>query len=364
MKIAIPIIHEDVKMLENRLKLEKDFRRKPRLHMLYLLKSGSCQTRLEVAETLAIHRNTIGHWLKRYEHGGLNALMTIEEPGAKPGQKTLPQEAMDSLKERLKEESGFRSYGEIQMWLFQTHRLEVNYKTVYRIVRYDMKAKLKVPRKSHKKKNEQEVEDFKENVESHLLGAMGDNPVSCVQIQVQDESRFGLLPSRISIAFAIRSVDSQRRITAKGTKPIQVVNPRYESYYLYGAVAPGTGEHLFLEMPALNSSCFEVFIEQLAITYPQDYNIVILDNASFHKTSELIIPENVGFLFLPPYAPELNPIERLWQVVKEDIAFQLHETLSSLKDNVASILKKLTASEVASITGYPYLIHAINALSF
>ena len=55
--------------------------------MLYLLKSGACQTRLEVAETLAVHRNTIGRWLKRYEHGGLNALMTIEEPGAKPGQK-------------------------------------------------------------------------------------------------------------------------------------------------------------------------------------------------------------------------------------------------------------------------------------
>lgn len=351
MKRPIPIIHEAVKTLENQLKREKDLRRKSRLHMLYLLKSGACQTRLEVAETLAVHRNTIGRWLKRYEHGGLNALMTIEEPGAKPGQKTLPQAVIDSLKARLKEESGFRSYGEIQMWLFQTHRLAVNYKTVYRIVRYDMKAKLKVPRKSHKKKNEQEVEDFKENVESHLIGAMGDNPASCVQILVQDESRFGLLPI------------PQRRITAKGTKPIQVVNPRYESYYLYGAVVPETGAHLFLEMPALNSSCFEVFIEQLAITYPQDYNIVILDNASFHKTSDLIVPENVGFLFLPPYAPELNPIERLWQVVKQDIAFQLHETLSSLKDDVAGVLKKLTASKVASITGYPYLIHAINALT-
>ena len=147
------------------------------------------------------------------------------------------------------------------------------------------------------------------------------------------------------------------------TKPIQVVNPRYESYYLYGAVVPETGAHLFLEMPALNSSCFEVFIEQLAITYPQDYNIVILDNASFHKTSDLIIPENVGLLFLPPYAPELNPIERLWQVVKQDIAFQLHETISSLKDDVAGVLKKLNAAKVASITGYPYLIHAINALT-
>ena len=84
-----------------------------------------------MAETLAVHRNTIG-WLKRYD-GGLNALLTIEEPDSKPGQKTLPQEAIDSLKGRLKEESGFRSYGEIQMWLLQTHRLKVNYKTVYRL---------------------------------------------------------------------------------------------------------------------------------------------------------------------------------------------------------------------------------------
>ena len=127
MKRPIPTIHEAVKTLENQLKREKDLRRKSRLHMLYLLKSGACQTRLEVAETLAVHRNTIGRWLKRYEHGGLNALMTIEEPGAKPGQKTLPQAVIDSLKARLKEESGFRSYGEIQMWLFQTHRLAVNY---------------------------------------------------------------------------------------------------------------------------------------------------------------------------------------------------------------------------------------------
>ena len=78
--------------------------------------------------------------------------MTIEEPGAKPGQKTLPQEVIDSLKQRLKAESGFSSYGEIQTWLLQTHRLAVNYKTVYRIVRYDMKAKLKVTKRKTNKR--------------------------------------------------------------------------------------------------------------------------------------------------------------------------------------------------------------------
>ena len=68
MKKQIPIIHEAVKMLENPLKQAKDFRRKPRLHMLYLLKSGTCQARLEVSETLAILRNTIGHWLSRMKN--------------------------------------------------------------------------------------------------------------------------------------------------------------------------------------------------------------------------------------------------------------------------------------------------------
>ena len=60
MKRPIPIIHEEVKTLANQLKREKDLQRKLRLHMLYLLKSGDCQTRLEVAETLAVHRQY--HW--------------------------------------------------------------------------------------------------------------------------------------------------------------------------------------------------------------------------------------------------------------------------------------------------------------
>jgi len=214
-----------------------------------------------------------------------------------------------------------------------------------------MKAKLNVPRESHKKKNKKKVAEFKADVQSRIVATIGDKPMDRLRVLVQNESRLGLLTML------------KRRITAKGIKPIQTVNPRYESYYLYGAVDPRTGEHLFLEMPNLDSACFEVFIEQLSITSPDDYNVVILANARFHKTCDLVIPDNVGLLFLPPYAPELNPIERLWQDIKKDVAFQLYPTLSALKHTVADSLKKLSTSHVASITRFPYLIHAINALA-
>ena len=130
MKKPIPVIYEEVHELEKQLKQEKDGRRKIRLHMLYLFKSGKCRTRCEVAEALAVHRNTIRRWLNRYQQGGLDALLIIEEPGAKPGQKTLPQQVIDSLGNQLKEEGGFASYGEIQSWLLDTHGIAVKYKTV------------------------------------------------------------------------------------------------------------------------------------------------------------------------------------------------------------------------------------------
>ena len=75
------------------------------------------------------------------------------------------------------------------------------------------------------------------------------------------------------------------------------------------------------------------------------------------------MPDNIVLLPLPPYCPELNPIERLWQYIKSKIDFDLHKTLVALKQNVADILKEeCTDSVVASITGYPYIVDAVVTL--
>jgi hypothetical protein len=171
-----------------------------------------------------------------------------------------------------------------------------------------------------------------------------------VSIFVEDESRFGLIPL------------TRRRITAKGVKPVQGVQQVFESYYVYGAVEPLTGEGLFLEMPRLDSDCFQVFLNEFSRNYSDRFIIIMLDNGGLHKAKKLVIPENMVLLFLPPYSPELNPIERLWQDMKESIGFWLYETLEGLKEKVAEVLKQYTPSAIASLTGYSYLIKAVNAL--
>ena len=80
-------------------------------------------------------------------------------------------------------------------------------------------------------------------------------------------------------------------ITLPGVKPIGYT---YENLYLYGAVEPITGDSFFLEMPWLNGVCFQVFIDELAKTFPDTLNILVLDNGSFHYAKSLKLP---GFFY-------------------------------------------------------------------
>ena len=90
---------------------------------------------------------------------------------------------------------------------------------------------------------------------------------------------------------------------------------------------------------------------------------MIPDSGAFHKAKKLVVPDNITLLFLPSYAPEINPIERLWQDIKEQITFPLFEKLSDLRDAVADILKGYSAQAIASLTAYRYLVEAVYELS-
>ena len=150
MRTALPVITEDLELLKQRLQREYDGRKKPRLQMLYMLASGRAQSRQAVAQLLGGHRHTIGHWLALYEAGGLTALLDVYRPPGKPV--SLPPEVLAALEQALRQPAGFASYAALRQWIKQTHHLEVNYHTLYTIVRKRFKAKLKVPRPSHTKK--------------------------------------------------------------------------------------------------------------------------------------------------------------------------------------------------------------------
>jgi transposase len=154
---------------------------------------------------------------------------------------------------------------------------------------------------------------------------------------------------------------TRRRITLRGVKPVQQQRPAYQSYYLYGAVEPKTGDRFFVERPNLDSDGFQDFLDRFSRRFSESINVLILDNGQFHKAKALSTPENVRLIFLPPYSPELNPVERLWQDLKDHLAFHLHENLSALRQRVREKMETYTDEGVASLTGYEYLLDAADA---
>ena len=172
--------------------------------------------------------------------------------------------------------------------------------------------------------------------------------VQRVRLFCQDESRYGTIQ------------DTYRRITAQGVKPIAKVDYTYEATYLYGAVEPLTGERCFLELPSLNTTYFQLFIDHLSETFAHTLNVVILDNGRFHHAKALKVPENVILLFLPPYCPELNPIERLWQDIKAKLFAKTYQTFKQMQENITQILRAYSNTDISSITGFSYFIKTAN----
>ena len=87
---------------------------------------------------------------------------------------------------------------------------------------------------------------------------------------------------------------------------------------------------------------------------------MILDNGAFHKAKDLIIPENIILIFLPPYSPELNPSENIWAVLKREFTNKLHDSLEEVSNFIVSPTKVLTCQKVKSICGFEYVFLEID----
>lgn len=151
MRRALPEVFETVEELQALMAGTSDLQRKQRMHLLLLIRTDQVDSRLAAAAHLALHRNSVGDWLAKYEQGGIEAMLDIGTPGAKPGIRVLPPAALAALKARLEGE-GFASYKQIQEWIGREFALDVPYPTVHRIVRHRLQSKLKRARPRHVKK--------------------------------------------------------------------------------------------------------------------------------------------------------------------------------------------------------------------
>ena len=171
-----------------------------------------------------------------------------------------------------------------------------------------------------------------------------------LKVWTQDESRFGLLS-------VLRRV-----LTLRGVKPVARFRMVFAYFYLYGVVDPLTGESFLLELPALNTDCFQLFLDAFAQAFAQSLNILVLDNGRFHTTPKLRLPPNVRLVTTPPYTPEVNPIERLWQDIKARLRAKSYATLEELSAALSEIIKQYTPAQLRSLTSYPFFKQACDAV--
>ncbi|MCL2867387.1 MAG: IS630 family transposase, partial [Clostridia bacterium] len=124
-----------------------------------------------------------------------------------------------------------------------------------------------------------------------------------------------------------------------GLRPVVPCHHIREYRYAYGAVEPQTGESFFLVLPYCNTDCMNMFLSELAVTFPNDYILLVTDSASWHRSKSLRIPVNIELFFLPPATPEMNPIEQIWKEIrKQGFRNEIFQTLDKVMDRLCDVI--------------------------
>lgn len=148
-------------------------------------------------------------------------------------------------------------------------------------------------------------------------------------------------------------------VTAPKVKPIAPVQWGRENFWIYGVVEPETGWHFEQEYDQLNSAHFQSFLDGLSEALGDEIALIQLDQAKAHQALALRWSENLIPIFQPAHSPELNPIERFWQWIKQQIQGENFATLGELRTRLRGVFQALTAEQVASLTGYNFILEAL-----
>jgi transposase len=145
-----------------------------------------------------------------------------------------------------------------------------------------------------------------------------------------------------------------------GSRPRAVRQTRYEWVYLYAAVEPATGASAALVAPNVDTGTMNAFLRILdAERKPGEHFVLVMDGAGWHKGKGLALPDGVTVLLLPPYSPELNPVENLWHYLRSHyLSNRSYADYDALLDAGTDAYRKLTPDVIKSVCRCPYLERA------
>ena len=170
-----------------------------------------------------------------------------------------------------------------------------------------------------------------------------------VRLMFQDEAGFG------------RINKPKYCWSEKGIRPSVPCHHIREYRYAYGAVEPLTGEGCFLILPYCNTACMNLFLMQLSEQYPDDVILLCCDSAAWHISGGLDLPDNIVLFYIPPYTPEMNPIEQIWKEIRKrgfhnEVFASLEKVVEQLCDTICSLSNQV----ISSISSRDWIIKSFN----
>jgi transposase len=162
----------------------------------------------------------------------------------------------------------------------------------------------------------------------------------------EDEARFG----RIS--------DPRRCWAPPGVRPEVSTQFIREYEYAFAAVSPQDGLLDTLVLPTVNTEAMGIFLAEVSQRHADEWIVMVLDGAGWHRAKRLKVPANMRLISLPPWSPQLNPVEHVWEEVREKwFANRVFDSLSVVEEQLMTALKTLEedSPRVASLTGFEWI---------
>jgi transposase len=302
----------------------------------------------QIAVAADVSRRSVFRYLDAFISGGVPALLKREHKGGRVP--TLAGADREAFLAQLRE-GKFRRAKDAQAWIEARTKRKLSLTGVYSLLG-KAGGVLKVPRKTHAKKDAAKAEAFKASLAEKLADASA-GAEGPVRLWVLDEHRYGLLPV-IRRCWGLRGVR---------------VHVPYATRYLWGYLhealeVDGANRVELLFTPAIDQDVHAAFLRQISESDPAARHIIIQDQAGFHlQAGDPRRPANVCLVPLPPYSPELNPVEKLGDLVKDAICNRLFTALRPLEDAILAELEPLRASgeRVAQLIGNGWLSDQANA---
>ena len=317
----LPMIGGDINALKKAEKERKEGWAIKRLQVIRLVMEHG-KSADEIAGVVGISRKSVFNYMDMYIKGGIEGLLTRKWKGGP--KKKMREDVVEKLREKVAKGEFIRAV-EAQTWIAQ-QGCKLKMTTVYYWLK-KVDGVLKMPRKTHVKKDAAKVELFKKTLMKRLLEIT--RGASKIRLWAADEHRFGLLP-------VIRKCWGKR-----GEKVYAPYQTKYDWDYAYEALElDGESKIEVAYMPTVCKENSLLFLKQISETDKDALHIVIWDGAGFHQVEEEEeMPKNVKLIPLPPYSPELNPVEELGDIYKDNLANKIYPSIEVMREKLTEVLR-------------------------